>query len=167
MKNAALRLLLLLGAGLWLGGCASFDADASHGTGLADVRHFFVVSNLNDNHALDQRIATALQARGVEAGSGPLTMMPDNTQAIVTYQDNWAWDFGERLAYLRLAMHKPESNEVLAAATFSARIPSKDAPAVVAQLVTRLFASPAGATRPADQLPVSTGAPAGERKRSR
>ena len=153
MKSAWWRLLVMLGSALLLGGCASFDAEAPRGTGLAGLQRFFVVSNLNDNHALDQRIATALQSRGLVAVSGPLTMIPGDTQAVVTFQDHWSWDFGEHLAYLRLAMHKPESNEVLAAATFSARIPSKDAPAVVAQLVARLFDHKNSAPGPASHPP--------------
>ena len=153
MHPRPLRLLLLLASALLLGGCSSIETDAARGTGLAKTQRFFVVSNLNDNHALDQRIVTALQARGLTAAAGPRTMMPDDTQGVVVYQDHWSWDFGEHLAYLRLAMHKPESNEVLAAATFSARIPSKDAPAVVAQLVARLFDHKNSAPGPASHPP--------------
>lgn len=152
MKSPWLRRLVLLGFALLLGGCASFDAGAPQGSGLANLQRFFVVSNLNDNHALDQRIATALEARGLVAGSGPLTMMPDNTQAIVTFQDNWAWDFGEHLVFLKLAVHKPDSNEIIASAVFSARIPLKEAPPIIMQLVGRLFDNKNSAPGPASPL---------------
>jgi hypothetical protein len=134
------RLLALLLAGLLLGGCSSFQADAPTGGGLAGVQRFFVVSNLSDNHAIDHRIAAALQARGLVAETGPLTMMPGDTQAVVTFQDHWSWDFGEHLYYLSITVRKPESNETLASATYSARIPRKEATAeTVTRLVTRLL----------------------------
>ena len=140
MRSVPLRPLVLLAAVLLCGGCASFDTEAPRGGGLAGVQRFFVVSNLNDNHAFDQRIAAALKARGFVAEAGPLTMMPGDTQAIVTFQDQWGWDLGEHLVYLRIAVRKPESSENLAGATFSARIPLKEAPAeTVGRLVTRLF----------------------------
>jgi hypothetical protein len=139
MKTARLPLLVLLG-GLLLGGCTSFDSYATRNGGLAGVSRFFVVSNLNDNHALDRRIAAAFQARGLTAETGPLTMMPGDTQAVVTFSDHWSWDFGEHLDFLKITVRKPEANDVLASATFSARIPLKEVtPETVTRLVSRLF----------------------------
>ena len=140
MKPVFLRALILLGSVLLLGGCSSIDADAPRGAGLAKTQRFFVVSNLNDNHALGERIAAVLQARGLTASTGPLTMMPDNTQAIVTYQDHWSWDFGEHVDYLRLTVRAPDSNETLGGATYNSRVPGKESVAeTVSQLVLRLF----------------------------
>lgn len=141
MKSGLLRTLLaLIAAGLLLGGCASFDTDAARGPGLAGVSRFFVVGNLSDNRALDHRIAAALQSRGFVAEVGPLTMMPGDTQAVVTYQDQWNWDFGEHLYYLKITVRKPESNEPLASAVYRARIPRKEPLAeTVGRLVGSLF----------------------------
>ncbi len=140
MKSGLLRLLPLLLAGLLLGGCASFQADEWSTGSLAGMKRFFVVSNLSDNRALDHHIVAALQARGLVADSGPLTMMPGDTQAIVTFQDHWNWDFGEHLYYLKITVRKPESSEPLSAATYNARIPRKESTAeTVARLVDRLF----------------------------
>jgi len=140
MKPGLLRTPGLLVAALFLGGCASYDVQASRGTGLAGVSRFFVVSNLSDNHAVDHHIAAAFQARGLVAGSGPLTMMPGDTQAVVTFQDHWSWDFGEHLYYLSITVRKPESNDTLASAVYSARVPRKEATTeTVTRLVTRLL----------------------------
>ena len=94
---------------LLLGGCATYDTDVARGRSLAGIKKYFVVSNLNDNHALDHHLAASLRARGFEAEVGPLTMMPDDTQAVVTYQDYWAWDFGDRLTFFRLHVRSPTS----------------------------------------------------------
>ena len=163
-----LPVLLLLAAGLLFGGCASYDTDPllGHGRGLTGLQRFFVVTNLNDNRALDHRIAGALQARGLTVDTGPLTMMPDNTQAVVTYQDHWSWDFGEHLVVLKLSVRGPDSNETLAAATFNARIPLKEpVPETVGRLVARLFeptSTPPPESAKPDQDPRS-----GSKKRAR
>jgi hypothetical protein len=161
-----LRLSLVLGLGLLLGGCASYDVQVERGKSLAGVQRFFVVSNLNDNHALDHRIAEAIKARGFEAEIGPLTMMPDNTQAIVTFQDRWAWDFGDHLVYLSLNAQDATSHDTIAVVSFNASIPLREpVPATVGQLVDRLLASHPATThaglRPAqDSMP-------GPKKRAR
>ena len=140
MISSTTRALILLGLGLLLGGCASFDAQVEHGRSLAKVQRYFVVSNSNDNHALDQLIAGALKARGFEAGAGPLTMMPDNNQAVVTYQDHWSWDFGDHLVFLKFAVRDPLSEQSFATVTFNARVPLREStPEIVGKLVDRLF----------------------------
>jgi hypothetical protein len=139
--TALMRLWFVLGAGLLLGGCASYDAQVERGKSLAGVQRFFVVSNLNDNHALDHRIAEVLKSHGCEAGVGPLTMMPDNAQAIIAYQDRWAWDFGDHLVYLAISARDARTSEQISAVTFSAKIPLREpVPVTVGRLVDRLVA---------------------------
>jgi len=130
MKALLPRVLLAAALALLSGGCASFDASVEGGQSLKGVQRFFVVSNLNDNRALDHQIAQALRSRGLVAEVGPLTMMPDDTQAVVTFQDHWAWDFGEHLNFLRINVRKPSQQQSFASATFSARVPLRE-PATV------------------------------------
>lgn len=139
MKFPPIRVLLAAALALLLGGCASFDASVEGGQSLKGVQRFFVVSNLNDNRALDHQIAKALRGRGRTAEVGPLTMMPDDTQAVVTFQDHWAWDFGEHLVHLQLSAFEPGSPQPVAAATYSAKIPGRQSPPeIVEELVSRL-----------------------------
>ena len=141
MKSPLKTVLVALALGLLFGGCASYDADVARGHPLVGIKKFFVLSNLNDNHALDRQIIEALKGRGFEAESGPLTMMPIGTQAIVAYEDRWDWDFGEHLLYLRLTVHENRlTNQMLGTVTYSARFPSRDSTAVtVDHLVGRLI----------------------------
>ena len=122
MKRAFLPVVLVLLVGLFAG-CASYQA--SHNRSLEGFRHYFVLTNANDNRALDRQIAGALHTRGFSAGTGPLTMMPDEAQAIVTYQDQWTWDFGDHLVYLQVTVRDRKSNQTLASATFSTRLPTR------------------------------------------
>jgi len=140
MKFLLTRVLLATALALLLGGCASFDASVESGQSLKGVQRFFVVRNLNDNRALDHQIAQALKARGLAAEVGPLTMMPDDTQAVVTFQDHWAWDFGEHLVFLRIDVRKPSQNQTYASATFSARVPLREpARVTLSRLVATLL----------------------------
>ena len=130
MKTFLLRALLIASLATLLGGCASFDASIDSGRSLKKVQRYFVLSNLNDNHALDQQIAAALRAHGFTAEVGPLTMMPDETQAVVAFQDHWTWDFGEHLVFLRINVRDPAASQSYASVTFDARVPLREAPAV-------------------------------------
>lgn len=126
MKRFLLRVLFSAGFALLLGGCASFDASVEGGRSLKNVQRFFVLSNLNDNRALDHQIAAALRARGRTAEVGPLTMMPDDAQAVVAFQDHWAWDFGEHLVFLKITVRDPSASQSYANVTFSARVPLRE-----------------------------------------
>ena len=140
MKPLLSRALLILGLGLLLGGCATYDAQVDRGRSVSRLKRFFVVSNLNDNHALDAHIAASLKAREREAGVGPLTMMPDDAQAIVTFQDRWDWDFGEHLVYLKIMVRDPQAIQPFASETFVAKVPLRESPAeTIDRLVGKLL----------------------------
>ena len=139
MKFLPLRALAAL-ALLLLGGCATYKTSAEHGHSLAGVQRYFVVTNLNDNHGLDQQISAALKGRGLESDTGPLTMMPDKTQAVISYRDNWSWDFGDHLVFLAISVRETRSEQSFATVTFSATVPlKKPVPQIVDQLVGRLL----------------------------
>ena len=121
---------LLLSLAFLLGGCASFETSVDRGRSLRDVQRFFVLSNPTDNRALDQQIARAFKARGRTVEIGPLTMMPDDTQAVVAYLDHWAWDFGEHLVYLQITVRDPLTPQPYASVTFSTRVSLREQTAV-------------------------------------
>jgi hypothetical protein len=130
-------MLLLFGL---LAGCTSYEAQVEKGRAHAGVKRFFVLTNPNDGHAIDHLVAVALTNRGFEADSGPLTMMPDETEAIVSYQDRWTWDFGDHLVYLQIAVRDRKSIQAYANVVFSAKVPSHKHPAdIVDDLVGRLL----------------------------
>src|SRR4051812_45211719 len=75
--------LIFLGA-LFLAGCNSMQTSRKV-MPLDAFPRIFVVEELNDNHHLDALIVAELRRLGRDASSGPRTMMPDNTDAVVTY----------------------------------------------------------------------------------
>jgi hypothetical protein len=131
--------LLVLGT-LVLAGCSSYSAQPA-GQRVAAQRKIFIQSNQNDNNALDAQIVEALKLRGYESECGPLTMMPDDTQVIVSYEDHWTWDFGDHLAYLQIIARDRKTGQVYGSSVFQAKIPTrKSIPKIIGELVDRILA---------------------------
>jgi hypothetical protein len=115
-KHFALACLPLV---LLFAGCSSYVARVEPGTALANYQRLFVKSNFSDNHGMDGRIMTAFQERGFTVEKGPLTMMPRKTQAIVSFEDYWSWDFTTHLTNLRIYVKDAKSESLVASGTFT------------------------------------------------
>jgi hypothetical protein len=138
MKLASLLFALILS----LAGCTAINThvEKEHALHLATCRHFFVLSNLNDNHGVDQSIVRALKARGMDVESGPLTMLPDSAQVIITYDDKWAWDFSAHMVYLQLGAQDPQAARPFAMVAYQKSVAlSTQLDDVVALLVDQLL----------------------------
>ena len=109
-------LTLLLG--LTLAGCATYTADVEPGTQFSSYRKIWVKTNLDDNHAIDRLLVQVLKARGYEAEYGPLTMMPRDVQAVVSYRDRWTWDFKNHMTSLEIEVRDVRAERQIAAASF-------------------------------------------------
>ena len=95
-----------------LAGCSSLSTHQE--TDLGAIRHIYVEHRLTDNHHIDELIVGELKARGYDASSGPLTMLPDGVEAIITYEDRWTWDFKSYLIDLNLEMRANFTSKPLA-----------------------------------------------------
>lgn len=134
------RLFFVLAVAWLFAGCTHIERTVTPGRDPAAPRRLFVAENLADNHRLAKRIAAALRARGLPAESGPLTMMPEKTDAVIHYEDRWTWDFGEHMSYLRLDLHDPGEKRPYATAYRIRHIASStDLDAVVKVLVEELL----------------------------
>ena len=141
--------LLTLALGLILAsGCNSVTARIEPGQSAVEYERFFVRSNLNDSHALDQHIAAALAARGHTVESGPLTMQPANTEVTVTYEDRWAWDFGDHLVYLNISMRESRSGRQIGTTVYRSRFKmGRNAPDIATRIVNEMLDAQAGSSR--------------------
>jgi len=99
-----------------LTGCSSLDTHAN--AKLADFHHVYVEHRLTDNHRIDELIVAELRAHGFDASSGPLTMLPEGVDAIVTYQDRWQWDFKSYLIELKIEVRANFTGKPLAAGQY-------------------------------------------------
>ncbi|HWA08251.1 MAG TPA: hypothetical protein VG838_02170 [Opitutaceae bacterium] len=97
-RSALTKAALLLLAFLPLVGClSSVTARKAPKADLSQLKHIFVEHRLNDNHRMDELIVQELQALGYDAASGPLTMASPETDAVITYEDQWTYDFTSHL----------------------------------------------------------------------
>lgn len=130
---------LLLLAGLCATGCASLDIQGRANLG----RHprVFVEERLNDNLGIHRTIARELGALGYETSTGPLTMMPDEAQLVVTYDARETWDFRPYLIELNVTVRPARDyNRVIATARyFRPGLTSKSPDLMVRETLEKLF----------------------------
>jgi hypothetical protein len=132
------RLLLALAA-LLAAGCAQLTRE-----GRADLSRFqrvFVEQRLNDNLGVDRMLVHELKTLGYEAESGPLTMMPESAELVVTYDVRETWDFRPYVIELNAAARPAKDyNRVIGTARyFRPGVTNKPAHEMVHELATKLF----------------------------
>lgn len=125
-----LALLALLQAS-----CSSIWTDRNPQIDLAQITHFFVEHRLADNNKVDEAIVAELRSRGFEASAGPLTMMPEDAQAIVSYHDEWAWDFRYYLLELEVHIRSAHREQTLATGLYRQPTPISKSPAQVIRAI--------------------------------
>ena len=135
--------VLLLIIACLLSSCSSITTDKDPRVDLTGIKTFYVVHRLTDNHHIDETIVAQLQALGREASAGPTTMMPQNVDAVVTYEDEWAWDFKSYLIHLEIEIHRAHNRQPLARGSYRQPSIITKAPTVVVQeILTPLFRHP-------------------------
>lgn len=136
-SRCLLRILFLLPLAL-LGGCSSVSARKV--VALDTFQRIYVVQRLNENHHLDELFVAELRRLGREASSGPLTMMPENTDAILTYDARWEWDFQTYLIELKMELHTMHTRKKLADATcLQPTIKPRAPESVIREMLQRLL----------------------------
>src|SRR5258708_8070185 len=99
MKSSLALFVALLASA----GCSSVSARKV--MPLDRFQHIFVEQRLNENHHVDELFVAELQRLGRDASSGPRTMMPENTDAVLTYDARWEWEFKTYLVQLNLELY--------------------------------------------------------------
>ena len=137
MIKATLFSLLALAL---LAGCTSVNVRKPEAADFGRFHRIFVVQPFNENHHIDELFVDELKRAGREASSGPMTMMPENTDAVLTYNARWSGDFRIYLIDLSVQLHTAHTNKVLAQARYYQPIIIPKPPeAPVHELVKRLF----------------------------
>jgi hypothetical protein len=125
-----------------LTGCAS-SVSARKVVPLDRFQRIFVERRLNENHHLDELFVAALRRLGREASSGPMTMMPEKTDAVLTYDARWQWDFKTYLIELSFELHTVHPRKKFADARYhQATIRTKPPESIIRELLGRLFVNP-------------------------
>ncbi|MBL9207166.1 MAG: hypothetical protein JNN01_18905 [Opitutaceae bacterium] len=128
----------------FLAGCSTLTHQSAPGVELGKIKRVFVERRLADNNNVRDRFVRALQAKGFEAEAGPLTMMPEKgIDAVLVYEDRWAWDFRTYLVEVRVELRHPLTQALMAQA-YLQRAPfgGKSTDDMVATVVDALFRVP-------------------------
>ncbi len=102
----------LLCAVALLAGCSSLATRSV--VDLSAFKHIYVVHRLTDDHRGDELFVRELKALGHEASNGPLTMLPENADAVLPYDDRWEWDFKTYLIELDINLRTARTDKKLA-----------------------------------------------------
>ena len=121
-----------------IAGCSSVETRKV--IDLAPFKRIYVVHRFGDDHHLDEVFVAELRRLGRDASSGPLTMLPENADAVLTYGDRWEWDFKNYLIELTVELHTAHTNKKLADGRHFQPTPKPKPPAeVVRELLGPLF----------------------------
>lgn len=99
-------------------GCSSVNARRHPEIKLNQFQRFYIEQRLNDNHSVGELIAADLRSRGYSATCGHLTMMPEDTEVLITYDARWTWDFRSYLINLDITARRAYANTILASGNY-------------------------------------------------
>jgi hypothetical protein len=112
------KLLLSVACVLLFAACSSLSMQKQAGANITHFKKIYVEHRLADGRGVDQLIVQELQRLGYDASSGPLTMTPEDAGAILTYVDEWNWDFTLYMIDLDVQVRDAHTGQVLATAHF-------------------------------------------------
>jgi hypothetical protein len=123
--------------------CSSTSIQRQAGASLPRLKKIYVEHRLADGRGVDQLIAQELSRLGYDASSGPLTMTPADTEAVVTYVDQWDWDFTLHMIDLDVQVRDARTGQILATIRYTHPAMSGGAPAgMVKAAIDPLFERP-------------------------
>ncbi|WP_415909502.1 hypothetical protein [Oleiharenicola sp. Vm1] len=130
---------LLLGFVALATGCGTLTTAGR--VDLGKHRRVWVEQRLNDNLGVGRKLAGELQALGYTADVGPLTMMPENTEWIVTYDAREEWDFRAYLIELNVSVRPTRDYNLIVSTAryFHPGVTKKSSDAMIHELVVKLF----------------------------
>jgi hypothetical protein len=128
---------------LLLAACSSLSVQEQAGANLTRFKKIYVEHRFADGRGVDQLIAQELSRLGYDASSGPLTMAPPDTEAVLTYFDEWNWDFTLYMIDLDVQVRDARTGQVLATAHYDHPAMSGKSPAgMVHAAIDPLFERP-------------------------
>lgn len=117
-----------------LAGCASVESRKV--MNLSPFKHIYVEHRLTDDRHLDEMLVAELTRLGYQASYGPITMLPDEADAVLSYEDRWEWDFKTYLIELKVEVHTARTKKKLADGSYYQPTPT---PRTAAEVVTKVL----------------------------
>ena len=123
-----------------LASCTNFSTQRNPEADLSQIKRIHIESRLNDNHGIDRLIARELQQLGYIASTGPLTMLPEDADAVITYEDEWTYDFTRHIVSLEVHLRAAHSDKKLGVGRYYRPSIIRKTPAEMThEVITALF----------------------------
>jgi len=133
------RIAFLPCLALLLWGCST-KTQIDRATPPAKLHHIFVEHLLSDGHNVDELIARELRRLGYDASAGPLTMMPEGTEAIIAYQPSWTFDFTTYLIEIDVAVRDAKTaKEIAVSRVFRPAVIGNDTNTMIQRAIDPIF----------------------------
>ncbi len=143
MKSIRIVAMVVVAAiAVLLSGCVvtQLKADVTPGTKLSEVKKLYVVKLPADQRGVDRMIADRLNVMGMKATNGEKSAMPDDVDAIVTYQDKWMWDITMYMLELNVQLRQPKTDMALASGhTLRTSLARKTPPELIQEVLDEIF----------------------------
>jgi hypothetical protein len=125
----------------FISGCANRAvAELTPGTDLTKLQSFYVVKFAPDGRGINVLIRDRLVLMGYSAKTGSETNIPDNVDAVVTYEDKWMWDITMYMIELTITMRDPKSSFPLATGnSYHTSLTRLSPEEMVAEVLTSIF----------------------------
>ena len=132
--------LVLFVVGSLLAGCASMSSNVAPGVNLANIKKIHVVKLPADQRGIERIIADELNVMGYPTTIGSLQDVPDDADAILTYQDKWMWDITMYMLELNVQLREPKTEIVMASATsYRPSLERKSPKEMAKEVLTEIF----------------------------
>jgi hypothetical protein len=134
------KLFLPIALALSLTACSTLNMHRESEANLTGLKKIYVEHRLADGRGLDSLIAQELTRLGYDASNGPMTMMPDHVEAVVSYVDQWNWDFSLYMIELDIEVSDPRTSKILATVRyFHPAVAGKSPEEMVQTVIDPLF----------------------------
>jgi len=122
-------------------GCANLATGrVTPGIDIMQFNKFYVVKFQPDGRGINMLIRDELQVMGFEAMTGPENEVPEDAEAIVTYRDNWMWDITMYMIKLKILIHNPETQRLLATGrSYHTSLTRKSPEEMVSEVLSNIF----------------------------
>ena len=114
MLRAGTKAVLAAAGAAVLAGCSHLVTRALPNADIAHAKHVFVEHRLADSYGIADEMARQLREMGYDASAGALTMMPSESEIVVSYEDMWTWDFKTYMIEIDVQVRNAKTDKILA-----------------------------------------------------
>jgi hypothetical protein len=133
-------LAVLLGAAL-LAGCSQISTRALPNSDIGHYKHIFVEHRLADSFGVADEVARQLREMGYDATAGAITMLPENAEVVVSYDDMWTWDFNTYMIEFDMQARLAHTDRIVAVGHYykPTMVFGRPPEGMIHELLTKLF----------------------------